>query len=222
MQYINFMLIRVFLCTWQVYFCSSVLCRAPDPGEVILSCLVPPASTTQEHGSKRRHVQREPMFRVSPHLKLLMNTNGVCVYLCSMYYRWLLKHGGKGLRSRQLVKWILKPSRGVSPVIDNTNVSTVNTDFMLISAVLLINVFHWIIFIYLPVYNITGSQKCGCIDDGVPCCTRLVEIRILTNQMAGQETSMRAAHHNHSIRIKTCFILQSAQHSPLDSRNERG
>lgn len=72
----------------------------------------------------------------------------------------------------------------------------------------------------LPVYNVTGSKKCGRIDDGVPCCTRSVEIRILANQVAGQEASVRAAHHNHPIRIKTCLILQGAQHSPLDSKSE--
>lgn len=59
----------------------------------------------------------------------------------------------------------------------------------------------------LPVYDITGPEQRGCIDDGVSSCTCSVEIWILTNQVASQEATMRAAHHCYSIRIESRLIL---------------
>lgn len=73
----------------------------------------------------------------------------------------------------------------------------------------------------LPVYDITGPEQSGSIDDGVSCCTCSVEIWILTDQVAGQESTMRATHHCHSIRIKSSLIMQSAQHCPLDTKNDK-
>ncbi len=73
----------------------------------------------------------------------------------------------------------------------------------------------------LPVYNVTGSKQCGCVDHRVPCCTSSIEIWILTNQVAGQKTTMRATHHCHPIRIKGRLILQSAQHCPLDTKYDK-
>lgn len=76
-----------------------------------------------------------------------------------------------------------------------------------------------LLLICLPINDVTGPKQCGCIDDRVPCCTCSVELRILTNQMTGQESAVRPAHHNHPVRVKSLVTLQDMQHGPLGKRN---
>ena len=66
-----------------------------------------------------------------------------------------------------------------------------------------------------PVHYVTGAQQSRGVDDGVPDRTRSVEVRVLTDQMAGQETPVRTADHSQALGVQAVVCLQRSQHGPL-------
>lgn len=65
----------------------------------------------------------------------------------------------------------------------------------------------------VPVRNVSAANHGGQVGDGVARHTHLVEVGVLTNQVADQEATVRAATQRHLVAVKP-----SASHKTFNSK----
>lgn len=58
----------------------------------------------------------------------------------------------------------------------------------------------------LPVRNVCAADHGGQIRDRISCHTRLVKLRILSNQMTSQKSTVRASHHSDLLLVKVTLL----------------